>query len=140
MAQAAFEDIVGDFEFLDEWQDRYRYLIDLGKKLDNLPEDHRHQGTKVEGCASQVWILPEIRENAGQELFYFKGQSDAMIVSGLIAVLQALYNGTPLAQVTQVHAHSELGRLGLREHLTAQRSNGLAAMVRRIRQLASNQP
>lgn len=140
MAQAAFENIVGDFEFLDEWQDRYRYLIDLGKKLDNLPENHRHQGTKVAGCASQVWILPEIRENTGQKLFHFKGESDAMIVSGLIAVLQALYNGTPLVQVTQVDAHSELGRLGLREHLTVQRSNGLAAMVRRIRQLASSQP
>ena len=140
MAQDAFEHIVKDFEFLDEWHDRYRYVIDLGKTLAHLPDDHRHSGTKVEGCASQVWILPEICQKAGQTVFTFRGESDAMIVRGLIAILQALYNDIPFDEVGRIDAHAELGRLGLREHLTAQRSNGLASMVARIRQLAAKQP
>ena len=131
MASAAFEDIVADFEFLEDWEDRYRYVIDQGKGLPAFDEALRVPATKVEGCASQVWLFPNIE--AG--IFSFMGDSDAMIVRGLIAVLQALYNGVPVDQVAYVDAVSEFTRLGLNDHLSAQRSNGLRAMVERIAQV-----
>lgn len=133
MASAAFEEIVEDFEFLDEWEDRYRHVIDLGKAMAPLDDALRAPATKVDGCASQVWLHPEIKNGN----FRFEGASDAMIVSGLIAVLQALYNGLTLAEVAQVDAKAEMSRLGLDEHLSAQRSNGLRAMIERIHQVAA---
>ena len=133
MAQAAFEELVEDFEFLDDWEDRYRTVIDLGKDMDPLPEALRVPATKVDGCASQVWLHPQIESG----VFHFQGDSDAMIVRGLIAVLNRLYDGLPLAEVAAVDARAEFGRLGLTEHLSAQRSNGLRAMIERIRQTAS---
>ena len=138
MATEAYESIVEDFEFLDEWQDRYRYVIDLGKDMQTLPDHARSPAAKVEGCASQVWMVPEVQECGGIKTFFFCGDSDAMIVRGLIAVLRALYNGVPVAEIHRVDARSELDRLGLRSHLTAQRSNGLTAMVGRIRHLAES--
>jgi len=128
MASAAFEDIVADFEFLEDWEERYRYVIEQGKSLPTFDDALRVPSTKVEGCASQVWLFPKI--DAGK--FSFEGDSDAMIVSGLIAVLQALYNGLTLKEVAGVDAMSELARLGLNDHLSAQRSNGVRAMVERI--------
>ena len=128
MASAAFEDIVADFEFLEDWEERYRYVIEQGKSLPTFDDALRAPSTKVEGCASQVWLFPKI--DAGK--FSFEGDSDAMIVSGLIAVLQALYNGLTLKEVAGVDALSELARLGLNDHLSAQRSNGVRAMVERI--------
>ncbi|HEY9022237.1 MAG: SufE family protein [Paracoccaceae bacterium] len=133
MATERFEDIVADFEFLEDWEDRYRYVIDQGKALDPLPEALRVPATKVDGCASQVWLHPVI-ENG---VFRFEGDSDAMIVRGLIAVLRALYNGLPVAEVGRVDAPAELARLGLNDHLSAQRSNGLRAMIERIRLVAA---
>lgn len=133
MATAGFEAIVEDFEFLEDWEDRYRYVIEQGKALEPLPEALRVPATKVDGCASQVWLHPSIDNG----VFHFDGDSDAMIVRGLIAVLRALYNGLPLAEVGRVDAAAELGRLGLTEHLSAQRSNGLRAMVERIRLIAA---
>ena len=133
MAREAFEEIVEDFEFLDDWEDRYRYVIDRGKAMAPLDEALKVPATKVEGCASQVWLHPRLEGG----VFTFEGDSDAMIVRGLIAVLKALYNGTPVAEVGQVDAQAELARLGLNEHLSAQRSNGLRAMVERIRAVAS---
>ncbi len=133
MASAAFEEIVEDFEFLDDWEDRYRYVIDRGKAMEALNEALKVDVNKVHGCASQVWLFPRI-EN-GQ--FSFEGDSDAMIVRGLIAVLKALYNGLPVRTVAGVDAAGELARLGLNDHLSAQRSNGLRAMIERIRQVAS---
>jgi len=133
MATERFEDIVADFEFLEDWEDRYRYVIDQGKALDSLPEALRVPATKVDGCASQVWLHPVI-ENG---VFRFEGDSDAMIVRGLIAVLRALYNGLPVAEVGRVDAPAELARLGLNDHLSAQRSNGLRAMIERIRLVAA---
>jgi len=130
MAQAAFEDIVADFEFLEDWEDRYRHVIDLGKAMPPLDEALKVPATKVEGCASQVWLHPVIEGGT----FRFDGESDAMIVRGLIAVLRALYNGLPVAEVAQVDAEAELARLDLRDHLSSQRSNGLRAMVQRIRE------
>ena len=133
MATEAFEDIVADFEFLEDWEDRYAHVIALGKAMEPLPEALKVPATKVEGCASQVWLHPRIE--AGQ--YHFDGDSDALIVRGLIAVLRALYNGVPLAQVAGIDAQAELARLGLHEHLSAQRSNGVRAMIERIRTQAT---
>ncbi|WP_335946176.1 SufE family protein [Salipiger bermudensis] len=133
MAQAAFEEVVEDFEFLEDWEDRYRMVIEMGKAMAPLPEALKVPATKVEGCASQVWLHPQIE--AG--VFHFEGDSDAMIVRGLIAVLHKLYDGLPVGEVSKLDAHAELGRLGLNEHLSAQRSNGLRAMVERIQTTAA---
>lgn len=133
MATAAFEEIAETFEFLDDWEDRYRHLIELGRAMPPMDPALQVPATKVEGCASQVWILPRIE--AGR--FDFLGDSDALIVRGLIAVLHALYAGVPVAEVTRIDAAAELARLGLDEHLSAQRSNGVRAMVARIRESAA---
>ncbi|WP_371224101.1 SufE family protein [Roseovarius sp. 2305UL8-3] len=133
MATEAFEDIVADFEFLDEWEDRYRYVIDQGKAMDPLEDALKVPATKVDGCASQVWLHPKTEGG----VFTFEGESDAMIVRGLIAVLRALYNGLPVGEVARVDALAEMARLGLNDHLSAQRSNGLRAMIERIRHVAA---
>lgn len=135
MATSAFEELVEDFEFLDDWEDRYRHVIDLGKGMEPLAEALRVPATKVDGCASQVWLHASFENDA----LHFDGASDAMIVSGLIAVLRSLYNGLPAADVLAVDARAEMGRLGLNEHLSAQRSNGLTAMIERIRETAAAQ-
>ena len=135
MAQAAFEELVEDFEFVDDWEDRYRVVIEMGKDMPYLDEALRVPATKVDGCASQVWLHPEVKEG----LFTFAGASDALIVSGLIAVLHRLYDGLPIKDVPAVDAKLELGRLGLTEHLSSQRSNGLNAMITRIRDFATSQ-
>lgn len=133
MATPAFEEIAETFEFLDDWEERYRHVIDLGKAMAPLQDSFKVPALKVEGCASQVWLRPIIADGR----FDFQGESDAMIVRGLIAVLHALYSGLPVAEVGQVDAHAELGRLGLNEHLSSQRSNGVRAMVERIRKVAA---
>ena len=137
MAQEAFEDLADTFEFLDDWEDRYRHVIDLGKAMPPLDDALKVPATKVEGCASQVWILPEIEGEGPGAVFRFRGESDAMIVRGLVAVLAALYNGLTVREVLGVDAGGELARLGLDDHLSSQRSNGLRAMVQRIRELAA---
>jgi cysteine desulfuration protein SufE len=136
MATERFEEIAQDFEFLDDWEDRYRYVIDLGKQMPAMPDALRTPATKVEGCASQVWIVPRVRGEGREARFDFDGESDAMIVRGLIAVLHALYSGLTPDAVLVVDAPGELGRLGLEQHLSSQRSNGLRAMVGRIRAIA----
>ena len=136
MAQEAFEEIVETFGFLDDWEDRYRHVIDLGKAMDPLEESLRLPATKVNGCASQVWLVPEIEGQGSSAIFSFRGDSDAMIVRGLIAILRTLYSGLPVREVIAVDAPAELARLGLDEHLSSQRSNGLRAMVERIRLLS----
>ena len=137
MASPAFEEIAETFEFLDDWEDRYRHVIELGKALPPLDPAVKVPATKVEGCASQVWLLPRIEGTGPAARFDFEGESDAMIVRGLIAVLHALYSGLAAQEVAAVDAPAELARLGLDQHLSAQRSNGLRAMVTRIRKLAA---
>ena len=132
MATPAFEDIADTFEFLDNWEDRYRHVIELGRAMPPMDAALQVPATKVEGCASQVWIMPQIEQGR----FDFQGDSDALIVRGLIAVLHALYSGLPVKEVPKVDAPAELGRLGLDAHLSAQRSNGLRAMIKRIRDTA----
>lgn len=128
----AFEEIVEDFEFLDDWEDRYRHVIDLGKAMPPLEDALKVPATKIHGCASQVWLHPEIQDR----VFRFRGDSDAMIVRGLIAVLGALYNDLSIEDAAAVDAFDELGRLGLNEHLSSQRSNGLKSMVERLNSIA----
>jgi cysteine desulfuration protein SufE len=133
MATEAFEEIAETFDFLDDWEDRYRHVIELGKAMPPLDDAFKVPATKVNGCASQVWLVPDV---TGPE-FDFKGDSDAMIVRGLIAILHALYSGVPRNEVAKIDARAELARLGLNDHLSAQRSNGLRAMVERIQSVAA---
>jgi cysteine desulfuration protein SufE len=133
MAQSDFEELVEIFEFLDDWEDRYRHVIDLGKALPNMPDALKVAATKVDGCASQVWLHITIEDG----VLRFIGESDAIIVRGLIAVLITLYSGLELAEIIKINAVEELGRLGLNEHLSSQRSNGLRAMVNRISDAAT---
>lgn len=133
MATERFEEIVETFEFLDDWEDRYRHVIEMGKAFAPLDDAFKVPATKVEGCASQVWLVPTIEGGR----FDFAGASDAMIVQGLIAILHELYAGLRLPEVLAVDAPAELARLGLDEHLSSQRSNGLRAMVTRIRETAA---
>jgi cysteine desulfuration protein SufE len=137
MATEAFEEIVETFAFLDDWEDRYRHVIELGRAMPALDAAVKVPATKVEGCASQVWLLPRIAGQGPAARFDFEGDSDAMIVRGLIAILHALYSGLPAAEAARVDAAAELARLGLAEHLSSQRSNGLRAMVGRLRKLAA---
>ncbi|HMO07468.1 MAG TPA: SufE family protein [Paracoccaceae bacterium] len=132
MATPAFDEIAETFAFLEDWEDRYRHVIELGKAMPPLDEALRVPAFKVDGCASQVWLVPE----AADGRFDFRGDSDAMIVRGLIAVLHALYSGLTPAQAAAVDAPAELARLGLDRHLSSQRSNGLRAMVARLRAVA----
>ncbi len=136
MASVAFEDIAENFAFLDDWEDRYRYVIDLGRAMAPLDSALKVAATKVDGCASQVWLVPRFDGTGRRAGFTFQGDSDAMIVRGLIAVLVALYDGLETGEVLQVDAARELARLGLDQHLSAQRSNGLRAMITRLRGLA----
>ena len=127
MANTEFEQIVEDFEFLEDWEDRYRYVIEEGKKMPALDESLKVETNKVNGCASQVWLHFSISDT-----LHFDGDSDAIIVRGLIAILRKLYNGTPIEEIRNISAWENLKRLGLDDHLSTQRSNGLKAMVERI--------
>jgi cysteine desulfuration protein SufE len=129
---ATIESLVEDFGFLDDWEDRYRYVIELGKALPDLSDSERTDANKVRGCASQVWLVSEIVAN-GEPRLRFRGDSDAHIVRGLIAILFALYSGRTPREILDIDAESAFAQIGLREHLTSQRSNGLTSMVARIR-------
>ncbi|GAB4382289.1 SufE family protein [Albidovulum sp.] len=137
MASPAFEEIAETFAFLDDWEDRYRHVIELGKAMPPLEAALKVPATKVEGCASQVWFLPRIEGRGEAARFDFQGDSDAMIVRGLIAILHALYSGLTVGEALKVDAAAELARLGLDEHLSSQRSNGLRAMIGRLRRFAA---
>jgi cysteine desulfuration protein SufE len=133
MEQGSIDDIIGNFELLDEWDDRYRYIIELGRGLPELPDEARSEANKVRGCASQVWMKTDRRPNGSEgPVLDFHGDSDAHIVRGLIAILFALYSGRPARTIVATDAHALFEKLGLREHLTPQRSNGFRAMVDRI--------
>ena len=135
MAQTStIDELVADFSLLDEWEDRYRYVIELGRGLDGLADSERTPDRKVQGCVSQVWIKSEIKgANGGPPVLVFRGDSDAHIVRGLIAILIMLFSGRTAEDILRCDAPAVLARLGLNEHLTPQRSNGLFAMVKRIR-------
>jgi len=131
----SIDQIVGDFELLDTWDDRYRYLIELGRQLAPLPDAARSEANKVQGCASQVWLVSKAgpAKGGGGPVLEFIGDSDAHIVKGLIAILFSLYSGESAKKILDTDAVALFERLGLREHLTPQRSNGFRSMVERIR-------
>ena len=131
MARSEFEKIVDDFDFLEDWEDKYRYVIDEGKKMPFLDESLKVDNNKVNGCASQVWLHFSITDT-----LHFDGDSDAIIVKGLIAILRKLYNGTPVNEIKNISASKHLKRLGLDDHLSTQRSNGIKAMVEKINSFA----
>ena len=126
---AAFTDIADNLSYLDDWEDRYKYIIELGQALPPLADAEKNSATKVNGCVSQVWL---VTERVG-DLLSYRGESDAMIVRGLAAILVALYSGRPPKEIAETDAIAIFDELGLREHLSTQRSNGLVAMVNRIR-------
>src|SRR5215468_3132794 len=131
---ATIDQIVENFELLDEWDDRYRYVIELGRTLPPLPDSAHIDANKVQGCASQVWLLTHVKpDGAAGPILAFEGDSDAHIVRGLIAILFALYSGKTARDILTTDALTLFDRIGLRENLTPQRSNGLRSMVERIR-------
>lgn len=131
------DEIIGNFELLDEWEDRYRYLIELGRTLEPLPKDAYTDANKVRGCASQVWLeTTPARNSEGHTTLSFRGDSDAHIVRGLVALVLALYSGRPAQEIVDTDAQPLFKELGLAEHLTPQRANGLRSMVERIKKEA----
>jgi cysteine desulfuration protein SufE len=122
-----------DFSLIDEWEDRYRYVIELGRSLEPLDESERNPRNKVQGCASQVWIAVHEEKNGREPRLTFTGDSDALIVKGLIAIIFRLFSGRTASEILAIDAGALLDELGLREHLTPQRSNGVASMVTRIK-------
>lgn len=136
MATEAFEELAETFAFLTDWEDRYGHVIDMGRNFAPLADAEKVPGFRVDGCMSQVWLVPEISGSGPDAVFDFRAESDAMIVRGLVAVVHALYAGLSVSDVLEVDAARELGRLGLEQHLSAQRTNGVRAMIGRIRSLA----
>ncbi|HHZ07172.1 MAG TPA: SufE family protein [Rhizobiales bacterium] len=132
---ASIDTIRDDFALLDEWEDRYRYIIELGQNLPPFPETARVDANKISGCVSQVWL--ETRRGPGADpVIEFAGDSDAHIVRGLVAIMLALFSGRRASEILAVDAEAALRSLGLDEHLTPQRANGLRSMIRRIRREA----
>jgi cysteine desulfuration protein SufE len=128
------DDIIDNFALLDEWDDRYRYVIELGRELPPLPEAEHTEANKVRGCTSQVWLVTHVKpDGAGGPVLTFDGDSDAHIVRGLVAILFAVYSGKSAKAILDTDAIALFDKLGLRENLTPQRSNGLRSMVERIR-------
>jgi cysteine desulfuration protein SufE len=127
------EEIIDNFAVLDDWDDRYRYLIELGRELPPLAEAAHSEANKVQGCASQVWLDTRVRRDGNGPVLSFAGDSDAHIVRGLIAILFAIFSGKPARDILATDALALFERMGLREHLTPQRSNGFRSMVERIR-------
>ena len=128
------DDIIENFSLLDDWDDRYRYVIELGRGLAPLPDAARNEANKVQGCASQVWLTTEVKpDGASGPMLSFVGDSDAHIVRGLIAILFAVYSDKTARDILATDAVKVFEQLGLREHLTPQRSNGFRSMVERIR-------
>ena len=128
----SIDDILDDFAYLDDWEDRYRYVIELGKAMPPLPDEDHIEANKVRGCASQVWLI-STTDRSNPPVLTFQGDSDALIVRGLIAILVTLYSGRTANEIASIYPEAIFAKIGLRDHLTAQRSNGLSSMLARIR-------
>jgi len=137
-SNVSIEEIIENFSFLEEWEDRYGYLIELGRDLQELPEVARTDTNKVQGCVSQVWLLPSVEQNGGDEQprIHFLGASDAHIVSGLVAIALAIFSNRTPEEILNTDESETFSAIGLQEHLTPQRSNGLRSMVQRIKDIA----
>lgn len=135
MSQAlpSFDDIAADFEFIDDWDEKYRYIIDLGKRLAPLSDEEHAEEHKVRGCASQVWL---VFDGEGDEV-RFRGDSDAAIVRGLVALMVSLFSGKSKAEVLATDAEARLAEIDLKDHITPQRSNGVASMIKKIKEEAA---
>ncbi|MBB3947288.1 cysteine desulfuration protein SufE [Rhizobium skierniewicense] len=129
---ASLDKIMDDFEFLDDWEDRYRYVIELGKELPDLADEKKTVDNKVQGCASQVWLVSH-SDGAADPVLTFEGDSDAHIVRGLVAIVMAVYSGKKASDIAKLDAIDVFGKIGLVEHLSSQRANGLRSMINRIR-------
>jgi len=127
------DDLVSDFEMLDDWEDRYKHVIELGRELPDMPEALKTAATKVSGCASQVWIHSTVVDSADGKRLKLIGDSDALIVKGLIAVVFMMFAPLTAKQIVDFDALGQFEKLGLKEHLTPQRSNGVASMIKRIK-------
>ena len=127
------DEIRENFELLEEWDDRYRYVIELGRTLEPLPDEEHSAENKVQGCVSQVWLSKHIERSQGEPRIHYRGDSDAHIVRGLVAILLTLYSGRTPKEILAADALAVFDEFGFREHLTPQRSNGLRSMVERIR-------
>jgi cysteine desulfuration protein SufE len=132
------DDVIADFELLDDWEDRYRYIIELGRKLEPLPEAAHNEENKVRGCASQVWVETHVARADDEPVLTFRGDSDAHIVRGLVCLVLALYSGKSAQEILNTEAQDLFEQLGLTAHLTPQRSNGVRSMVERIKKDARN--
>jgi cysteine desulfuration protein SufE len=132
------DDIIDDFALIDDWEERYRYVIELGRALPELPEAARTEENRVRGCASQVWLETCVSKNErGEPVLSFNADSDAHIVRGLVSIILTLYSGKTAREILNVDALATFEKLGLIEHLTPQRSNGVRSMVERIRRDAN---
>ena len=136
MATAAFEDIAETFDFLDDWEDRYRHVIELGKAMPPLDDSFKVPALKVQGCASQVWLVPDLRDEDGAQRLFFEGDSDAMIVRGLIALVLKVYSGGTPAEIVATPP-TFIESTGLASHLSQTRANGLNAMLKQIKMYAA---
>ena len=132
-ASQAFQDIAENLSFLDDWEDRLNYVIELGQALPAMDDADKTDENRVKGCVSNVWLVSSVDRSSGQAVMHFRGQSDAIITKGLVAILLALYSGRPAAEIAETDAIEWFKKVGLSEHLGMQRSNGLVAMVNRIR-------
>ena len=134
MMSMRIDEVIGTFAMLDAWEDRYRYLIDLGRTLSGLSEEERNEHNRVRGCASQVWVVTDRAQRGEETVLSFRGDSDAHIVKGLVALVLAFYSGLSAKEILERDIAPLFKQLGLSEHLTPQRANGVRAMVERIRQ------
>ncbi|ATN33537.1 cysteine desufuration protein SufE [Rhizobium sp. ACO-34A] len=132
------QQMIDDFAYLDDWEDRYRYVIELGKALPDLPETEKTAENKVKGCASQVWLSTRVH-GGDDPVIDFSGDSDAHIVRGLVAIVLAAYSGKHASEIAKLDAIELFSQIGLIEHLSAQRANGLRSMIQRIREEAARQ-
>jgi len=132
------EEIIENFSFLDEWEDRYGYLIELGKALSPIPESQMNDENKVQGCVSQVWLIHDLGKIDGNMVVSFQGASDAHIVRGLVAVALSIFSNKTPGEILTIDEQETFSAIGLQDHLTPQRANGLKSMVQRIKAIADH--
>ena len=136
MSDLKFEDLITDFEFFDNWEDKYKYIIELGKNCPSLNENEKNNNNKVDGCASQVWLITKKEKLNDKIILKFKGDSDALIVKGLVVILFSIFSEKSPDEIIKIDAFEQLRNLDLERNLTMQRSNGLSSMVKRIKEEA----
>ena len=131
------DELIENFDLLDDWEDKYRYIIDLGARMDVLPENLKTDDWKVHGCQSQVWLVPSVTMEDGQKYLDFQGDSDAAIVRGIVAIILMVFTNKTPQEIKEIAVENIFAKLGLQDHLSPSRRNGLAAMTEKIRYYAS---